>query len=198
MSSVIRTFPPRNQGLTRFLKPESPCYQDSGLPPLSIVPLEYQTVLFPFSYYNGTLDISYSGNTFETDMVATTGNAPLDESDLAVQLMSGPRLVTSLGDNFKAYIRSWRNATIDAGSPINIYINPQVVKVQEVQRANITASSSDSYRISTESPASDTYPTGAISNNYQTKYVFKTPLTFTIFESGVLTYITFRTAFDQE
>jgi hypothetical protein len=196
MTSVIRSFPPRNQGLTRFLKPESPCYQDSGLPLLPDE--EYQTVLFPFSYYNGTLDISYSGNTFESDMVASPGNNPLDESDLAVQLMSGPRLVTSLGDNFKAYIRSWRNATIDAGSPINIYINPQVVKVQEVQRANITASGSDSYRISTESPASDTYPTGAISNNYQTKYVFKTPLTFTILESGVLTYITFRTAFDQE
>ena len=32
----------------------------------------------------------------------------------------------------------------------------------------------------------------------QTKYIFKTPLTFTIFESGVLTYITFKTALDQE
>ena len=189
MTSVIRTFPPRNQGLTRFLKPESPCYSDSG---------QNLTVLFPFSYYNGTLDISYSGNTFESDMVATTGNAPNSETDVAVQLMSGPRLVTSLGENFKAYIRSWRDATIDAGSPINISINPQVIKVQEAQEVNINANSGESYKISTELPASDTYPTGAISNNYQTKYVFKTPLTFTIFESGVLTYITFRTAFDQE
>ena len=190
MTSVIRTFPPRNQGLTRFLKPESPCYEDSGQ--------DFLTVLFPFSYYNGTLDISYSGNTFETDMVSTTGNAPLDETDVAVQLLSGPRLVTSLGDNFKAYIRSWRDGSIDAGSPIDIYVNPQVIKVQEAQYVNISANSSDSYLISTQSPASDTYPTGAISNNYQTKYVFKTPLTFTILESGVLTYITFRTAFDQE
>jgi membrane protease subunit (stomatin/prohibitin family) len=130
-------------------------------------------------------------------MVATTGNAPSSETAVTVQLMSGPRLVTSLGDNFKAYIRSWRDATIDAGSPINIYINPQVIKVQEAQIANVSAFS-DSYEISTQSPASDTYPTGAISNNYQTKYVFKTPLTFTILESGVLTYITFKTAFDQE
>ena len=189
MTSVIRTFPPRNQGLTRFLKPESLCYSDSG---------QNLTVLFPFSYYNGTLDISYSGNTFESDMVATTGIDPQSETDVAVQLMSGPRLVTSLGENFKAYIRSWRDATIDAGSPINISINPQVIKVQEAEEVNISANSGESYKISSQLPASDTYPTGAISNNYQTKYIFKTPLTFTIFESGVLTYITFKTALDQE
>jgi hypothetical protein len=193
MTSVIRTFPPRNQGLTRFLKSESPCYEDSGLPPLPNG--DYQSVLFPFSYYNGTLDISYSGNTFQSDMVAATGNNPINNSLVAIQLMSGPRLVTSLGDNFKAYIRSWRAGTIDAGSPINIYINPQVIKVQEAQFANVDTNAS--YKISTQSPASDTYPTGAISNNYQTKYVFKTPLTFTILESSVLKYITFRTAFDE-
>jgi hypothetical protein len=130
-------------------------------------------------------------------MVTSTGNAPSSETDIAVQIIGTPELVTSLGDNFKAYIRAWRTGSIDAGSPINIYIRPQVVRVQEAQHANIDAQD-NSYKISTEPPASDRYPTGALANTYQAKYVFKTPLTFTIVESGVTQYITFRTIFEQE
>jgi hypothetical protein len=144
------------------------------------------------------LDISYAGNTFEADMVTTTGQAPDSETDIAIQILSGPRLVTSLGNNFKAYIRAWRDGTIDPNSPINIYTNPQVIRVQEAQEANINANSGNSYKISSQPPASDTYPTGEVANDYQTKYVFKTPLTFTIIESGVTQYITFKTAIDQE
>ncbi len=192
MTSIARSYAQVKEGLTSFLKPETPCYEDSG---------SGLNVPFPFSYSNGVLDISYSGNTFEGDMVTTTGMPPDDnsaESDVAVQIIGGPRYVTSLGDNFKAYIRAWRVGTIDAGSPINIYINPQVIRVQEAQEENINASQGDSYRFSTVPPASDTYPTGSVANNYQTKYVFKTPLTFTIVESGITQYITFKTAFDQE
>lgn len=189
MTSVVRAYPPRNQGLTLFLKPESPCYSDSG---------SGLTVLFPFSYSNGVLDISYTGNTFEADMVTSTGNAPNSETDVAVRILSGPRLVSSLGDNFKAYIRAWRIGTIDAGSPINIVIQPQVVRVQEGNQPNIDANNGNSYKVSTQLPANDIYPTGAVINDYQTKWVFKTPLTFSIVESGVTQYITFRTAFDQE
>jgi hypothetical protein len=49
-----------------------------------------------------------------------------------------------------------------------------------------------------EPPSSDDYITGSVSNNYQTAYVFKTPLTFTIIESSIKQYITFRSIFDQE
>jgi hypothetical protein len=188
MSSIFRKYAVKKEGLTRFVKPESPCYDVSG----------GDTVLFPFTYSNGVLDISYSGNTFEADMVTTTGIEPGSETDTAVQILSGPQLVTSLGDNFKAYIRAWRTSTIDAGSPINIYINPQVLRVQEAQYSNIDANSGSSYKISTDPPASDTYPTGSVENNYQVKYIFKTPLTFTILESGVTQYITFKTVLDQE
>jgi hypothetical protein len=190
MASVYREYAQRKEGLTRFLKPESPCYIDSGL--------GIGKVLFPFSYSNGKLDISYSGNTFEADMVISTGNAPLDETDTAIRILSGPYLVTSLGDNFKEYIRSWRNGTIDPGSPINIYINPQVIRVQEAQYSNVDADSGNSYKISTTPPASDTYPTGSVQNAYQAKYIFKTPLTFTIVEGGVTQYITFKSVLDQE
>ncbi len=189
MSSVVRSLAVRKEGLTRFVKPESPCYDDTTLG---------DAVLFPFSYSNGVLDISYDGNDFETNMVDTTGNAPSAETDIAIQIMSGPYLATSLGDNFKAYIRAWRDGTIDAGSPINLYIAPQLLKVQEADVNNISANSGSSYIISTETPAGDNYTSGTEANNYRTKYVFKTPLTFTIVESGVTQYITFRTKFDQE
>jgi hypothetical protein len=189
MSSVVRSYASLNKGVTRFVKPESPCYDDS---------VEGQIVLFPFSYLNGVLDISYDGNNFKADMVDISGIDPTAETDTAIQILGGPFLVTSLGENFKAYIRAWRDGTIDAGSPINIYVNPQVLRVQEVQYANVDSNSTNAYKVSEEAPASDTYPAGTPLQNYKVRYVFKTPLTFTIVESGVTKYITFRTAMDQE
>jgi len=157
-----------------------------------------RVVLFPFSYSNGLLDISYQGNNFEADMVTTLNVAPDAETDDAIQVLSGPYLVTSLGNNFKAYIRAWRNGTIDAGSPIDIYVAPQMFKVQEAESANVDANSGNSYKVSTQPPASDNYTAGSIANQYNTVYVFKTPLTFTIVEGGVTKYITFKTIMDQE
>jgi hypothetical protein len=187
MTSVIRVVGLKKDGLTRFVKPESPCYDNGS-----------DTVLFPFSYSNQVLDITYEGNNFESEMVDISGNAPNAETDTIVRILSGPRLVTSLGSNFKAYVRSWRAATIDAGSPIEVYVAPQVLRVQEGDIANITANSNQSYIISTSAPAGDNYISGDVTNQYNSTYVFKTPLTFTIVESGVTKYITFRTVLDQE
>jgi hypothetical protein len=188
MTSVIRNYQIRKEGLTRFIKPESPCYDISG----------EVNVLFPFSYENGVLDITYSGNNFKQRMVDISGQAPESETETAVSINSGPYLVSSLGSNFKDYIRAWRYNTIDAGSPIQIYIAPQMLRVQEANRVNVNSDSGDSYTISTKAPASDTYPVGSVANSYQSTYIFKTPLTFTIIESGVVKYITFRTVLDQE
>lgn len=188
MSSALRSMAVKKEGLTRFVKPESPSY-DIG---------EDDLILFPFSYSNGVLDISFEGNDFETRMIDNLNVDPSAEARTAVSILSGPYLATSLGDNFKAYIRAWRDGTIDAGSPINVHIAPQLLKVQEADYANITANNGDSYKISTAPPVSDYYTAGDATNKYQTKYVFKTPLTFTIIESGVTKYITFRTKFDQE
>jgi hypothetical protein len=187
MTSVLREFAVRQQGLTRFVKPESPSYDQDG-----------QVLLFPFSFSNGVLDISYSGNTFKTTMVDIPNQAPDDETDSIVSIMSGPYLATSLGNNFKDYIRAWRDGSIDAGSPIEIYIAPQLLRVQQAAIANIDANSGASYKISTTAPASDTFPTGTVANDYLTTFVFKTPLTFTIVESGVVNYVTFKTVLDQE
>ena len=188
MSSIAITFAQKKQALTRFIKPDSPAYEDND-----------ETVrLFPFSYSNGVLDINYSGNSFETIMVDSTNQEPDNETDTAIRVLSGPYLVNSLGDNFKAYIRAWRDGSIDAGSPINVYIAPQIMRVQEVDTDNITASSGSSYRISTNPPSGDGYVAGNSANDFYTTYIFKTPLTFTIVEGGVTKYITFITYLDQE
>jgi hypothetical protein len=188
MSSMIRTFASTKEGLTRFVKPESPTYTNG----------EDLNVLFPFSYANQVLDISYEGNDFKEQMVDISGVDPISNTDTAVRIISGPRIATSLGPNFKAYIRSWFASTIAAGSPIEVSIPPQVLRVQEADYANISADDR-SWEESTSPPVSENYITGSVASKYNTTYVFKTPLTFTIVENGGVTkYITFRTVFDQE
>ena len=187
MSSVARTFAVRKEGLTEFLKPESPCYSNGT-----------NVVLFPFTYSNNVLDITYEGNNFQTQMVDSLNVAPVSETDTAISIIGGPYVATSLGENFKAYIRAWRDGIIDAGSPIDVYIAPQLYRVQEADSANVDANSGNSYKISTSAPSSDNYVDGSTETKYNTTYIFKTPLTFTIVESGVIKYITFRSMVDQE
>lgn len=187
MTSVIRAFAVRKEGVTKFLKPESPTYNNGT-----------NNVLFPFSYSNQVLDISYDGNNFKSIMVDTTNQDPNSETETTVRILSGPFLVTSLGDNFKAYIRAWRSGTIDAGSPIEIVVAPQVLRVQEASYDHVSADSGDSWKISAARPSGENYIIGNDIDQYQTVYIFKTPLTFSIVESGVVQYITFRTTLDQE
>ncbi len=189
MTSLLRSFAAPKEGVTRFLKPDSPAYYESDID---------ADRLFPFSYSNGTLDISYAGNNFKTTMVDISGVSPSGETNPAYRIIGGPKLVTALGDNFKAYIRSWRASTIDSGSPIELDQPAQIVRVQEGEDANVTALSGSSWRISETKPSSDNYITGTDTNKYRTTYIFKTPLTFTIKESGVTKYITFNTIMDQE
>lgn len=73
-----------------------------------------------------------------------------------------------------------------------------MVRVQEADTNNIDSGNGNSYLISTVAPTGDGYVAGTESNKYYTTFVFKTPLTFTIVESGVTQYITFRTIMDQE
>jgi hypothetical protein len=186
---MLRGYATRKEGLTTFIKPESPCYYDN---------IFDRDVLFPFSYSNGVLDISYAANSFKEEMVDTLNREPDSNSDVAIRVTGGLQLVSSLGENFKAYIRAWRDGTIDADSPILIHIPSQVIRVQEIDSAFVNTNDDDAYRISSRPPSGDTYTIGNDANQYRTTYVFKTPLTFTIVESGVVKYITFRTIMDQE
>jgi len=187
MASVGRAFDVRKEGLTKFIKPESPCYYDGT-----------NNLLFPFSCVNNVLDITYSGNNFKTLMVDSTNQDPNSETDTSIRIASGISVVTSLGNNFKDYIRSWRSGTIDAGSPIHMVIAPQVVRVHEASVDHVSANNGDSWLISQTPPSCENYMVGNDLNKYNTTYIFKTPLTFTTVENGVTQYITFRTMLDQE
>lgn len=186
---MLRGYAARKEGLTTFTKPDSPAYYDNDLE---------NEMLFPFSYSDGVLDISYAGNRFKEEMVDQLNRSPDNEPGTSIRVMGGPYLVSSLGDNFKAYIRAWRDGTIDAGSPINIHIAPQLLKVQEPDYDMVQSISGESYLISTKVPSGDAYVAGYETNRYRTTYVFKTPLTITIVESGIVQYITFQTILDQE
>jgi hypothetical protein len=188
MTSVIRSYSTTKEGLTLFLKAESPTYESNGA----------RDLLFPFSYSNGVLDISYSGNNFKEVMVDVVNVEPNDEPDTAIRIIGGPFLVSSLGNNFKEYVRAWRDGTIDSGSPINIHVAPTLLRVQQAALTNLNANNGNSYLISEQAPSGENIITGDSLTSYNVTYIFKTPLVFTIIESGVTKYITFRTALDQE
>ena len=182
MTSILRSYATPTLTPVKFNRLESPCYADSDL--------AYNT-LFPFSYANGVLDIMYV-DSFQEDMVNTTGEAPLADPDVAVQLLGGPQLVQKLGPNFVAYIRAWRQP--DAGSPVAIYSNGTVQKVQAIRNYFV---GDDAFEVSTAPPASDNYTMGAAANSYRANWIFKTPLTFTTVEGGVKQYITFASLLER-
>ena len=185
MSSVQSSLAQVPYTPTRFVAPEGPAYTQNGV-----------TRLFPFSYRNGVLDISLEGNSFESIMINTSQEAPGSETDTFVKVLGTTKLVTSLGENFKAYIRAWRDGTIDSGSPIELYMPCQVIRVQEVDQKYTGGNTS--FYISTEAPSGDMYVNGNVDNKYFSTYLLKTPLTFTILEGGVRKYITFIGRLDQE
>jgi len=184
MSSVLRSTATPPILPTKFHRIESPIYDDSSLT---------RFMLFPFTYSNGVLDIQYI-DSFEADMVTSTGNPPESEPSVSVQLMGGTSLVQSLGPNFLAYINAWRTG-IDSGSQIKIYINGVVQKVKATYN-NFVGDSV--YQVTTTPPSSDDYSVGTTNDSFRTTWVFKKPLTITTVESGVTQYITFVTRFDED
>jgi hypothetical protein len=185
MSSALRQISQPVRLATVFHRVETPCYYDNDV---------NRNLLFPFSYTNGTLDIQYIDN-FKTDMVDISGNSPNTDADASIQIIGGKHLVQHIGENFKAYIRAWRASTIDAESPIEVYINGVVQKAQYCYENHIGDSS---YTISTVPPAGDNYTEGDAANHYRTTWIFNRPLTITTIEGGIKNYITFTTRLDED
>jgi hypothetical protein len=149
--------------------------------------------MFPFTYKNGVLDLAYTNN-FENDMVLTPAQAPQTEPDCSVRVLGGTKhVVTGLGPNLIAYIRAWRNP--DVGSPINIYVNGVVQRVQWMSTVNLTNSA---VAVSTVPPSGDEYIQADATATYKTAWVFDKPLTITTVETGVKQYITFRSTLEKD
>lgn len=185
MSSVLRSIAQKKEGLTKILSVISPSYYEN--------PLDFD-VLFPFTYSNGVLDITFEGNTFEQEMITNTGTAPNENPDTNIRILSGARLVTAIGENFKAYIRALRDGSIDVGSPINVYQPCQVLRVQQVDHEHIQDSSV--YEFTNIPPTGDNY---IPSSSYgKSTYIFKTPLTITVVEGGIQRYITLNSVVSED
>jgi hypothetical protein len=195
MSSIVRQYVQTKSALTKFTLVDGPSYTSVITRDLSGEPLITRDILFPFTWSNGTLDINLIDD-FQEQMIDISGNSPTDECDFMVRQMGGPRVVRAIGNNFKNYIRAWRSSTININSAIDVHIPGVVVKVQMADVNHMGDSSVA--RVTTEAPTADNFTVGDTSNKYRTTYCFKQPLTLRLRESGVTTYITFRTAFDED
>jgi len=100
-----------------------------------------------------------------------------------VRAIGGFGVVNTLGSNFLTWLENW--ADIDAGSEV-IFTAPIMTKVsQSIQHGSGDSILNSQYAVSgggvrptiTESPSSDQYVTGYAGNNWDSVWVFKTPLT---------------------
>lgn len=155
------------------------------------------TAPIPFTFDRSTaeLDIDATIGGFQGSMIDISNQAPTRDLDVIVRYMGGSHIVQRLGDTFKEYIRSWREGTIDPGSDITIHTKPVITKIIVQDPSLGTNYGFDTYpavaRGGTVNNAPDNteyYSNLAI---YST-YVFKTPLVFTIVESGVTKYVIFQ------
>jgi hypothetical protein len=185
MSSIVRQYSQVKQSGTKFTLIDGPSYNDTSLG---------IDLLFPFTFdKDGILDINLIDN-FQADMITTPDKYPNNECKLAIRLCGSNHLVRGLGNNFKNYIRAWRDATIDSGSPINIYVPGAVVKVQQSMPEFLQ--DYDTFQVANVPPPSDNFFGGNSTNKYRTTYCFSQPMTITTKEGGQTKYITLRSVFD--
>jgi hypothetical protein len=191
MTSVTRFTAVTKELPIKFTGISGPWYND-------LIMGEYQ--LYPFVVSKlGELDLNLEYDGFATWF--NNGSVPqsTDTDGFApAKLLGGQQLITSLGPNLKQYIRNWYTSNdggnpIDGGangtSPINIYINPVMTKVQLSKQRTLDASDA-AFTNSDQAPSSDSYIFGDATDTFKTSWIFKTPLTFTYQSGGNTRYVT--------
>jgi hypothetical protein len=189
MSSVISYTATTKTLPVKFTGISGPWYNDTTA---------NQRQLYPFVITRkGELDLNIDYDGFATwfnngDAPSSTGTSGY----AAAKLMGGQQLITGLGPNFKQYIRNWFTSSspnIDGGttgdSPINIYINPVMTKVQ-LSHENTVDTDNIPFTNTNKPPSSDDYIFGGATDTFKTSWIFKTPLTFTYLSGGELQYVT--------
>ena len=149
---------------------------------------------FPFSYNkrNSTLDIDIEVNDFKSLMIDTNNEPPTSSNtDYNCLVLGGNHLVQDIDDNFKDYIRSWRDSTIDVGSDIVLYQKPVITRVQILDY--VYSSDNSSIQIVNSPPKLE----ASSLENAGVVYVLKTPMVIKIKEGGVDKFITFVSQFDK-
>ena len=150
---------------------------------------------FVFNKRTGVLDIDVSIGAFGESMIDISGKGPARDIDTLVQYLGGSHLVEELGDNFKNYIRAWRDGSIDVDSEIQIYKKPTITKIAVLNPGLGTVYGQDIYPAITRGGVVTNAPDNTFNMSDQhayTSYVFKTPLVFTIVEGGNTRYVIFQ------
>jgi hypothetical protein len=168
MSSVSRSYGTA-KAETKFVPCKSLTYYDND---------SDHYVLVPFTVNNGVLDF-VSG---VTGFVPSNGEGDdIGFSWRMVKSMGGSQPVTSLSDNFKTWFASWiddNEGETVVNNTISIFVAPVMTKVQQtVPSGGSILNSRYCLRYGlTEAPTSDQFVTGNDNNEYDTVWVFKTPL----------------------
>jgi hypothetical protein len=180
MSSVVRSYG-AVEAKTKFVPVKSLSYHNI---------VTNHTVLVPFTYSNGVLGLSTTtpGFTYEHS-IDTNGY-----SWRMVKPMGVEGVVNALDESFTQWFEYYEEA--DNGST-TIQVAPVVTKVQmSVPHGGSILNSQYCYRSGlTEPPTSSEFVTGSAATNYDTVYVFKTPLVLRYTDSGNARYASIYTQF---
>lgn len=148
------------------------------------------TVLVPFTYANNVLDVA----TIPGFIPSNGQGDSYGYSWRMVKEMGGVGLVQKLGPDFIDWASSYTGA--DSGS-ISIFTAPIMTKVQMSVPSNGSILNGQ-YAARTglsEPPTSSEFVTGSDSTNWDTAWVFKTPLVLKYRSSGTVYYASFYTQF---
>lgn len=175
-------------------------------PPETTTPLQ-PVRLIPFNYLkNGVLELNPD---FYFGVLQNANNYfPGDNNTTPVRLLGGHNMVTNIGPNLTAYITGiYSNKYNMAGGveSVSVYSPGVVTKVQILDYnalgalgTDVDTSTSDKQSGDSSRPPEAHYINGDNTNNYNTTYVFESPLTLVInFGNGSSRYYTFKTGINR-
>jgi len=170
MSSTVRQFAETKTALTKFQNISTPCYYNDEI---------VESLPLPLSCKNGVLEIELVDSDI-TNFV-NNGDTPWTDNDyyttsfggVQVRMMSGPRLATELGDNFKTWLRNW--AGVSSSAEVKVLANPVMIRVQSAGAGN-DLDENEVFDGFSNSFSGEDFIGGDESNHYYSTWVFKTPL----------------------
>ena len=203
MSSLLRYTKQASGPDTKFFDLFTPAYVNGTL----------QTLPIPFIVTNQTLDINIAQD-IDIQNFVTSGTDPVSDVSFLVKNMGGFEPINSLGPNMITWLRYWIGAIEDPfvspvvpyTGPLNIYINPVMMKIQVAEPGiagtnHVPLGRDEVVRYTNLPPTSSEYVGGEFINDYYSSWVFKTPLTIQyispIILPGLPRYITLRSEFSE-
>jgi len=193
MSSVLSSFAKTPAALTKFVSIRSPVYNNPDYNNTG----NSHRVLVPFEFKDGVLDLNevpgFDAN--NTNMSNTSG-----ESWRMVSMMGGVGVVTSLSEKAMTWFENQIDDQdgIDYGS-LSMHIAPVMTKVKMSVPYNSSILNNNHVYVGylDEPPSSNNFVTGSEATNWDTVWVFKTPLVLKYTYDGYVRYASFLSEFNR-